>query len=87
TVAGFAAGGEDVRGITVAGGYLTIEPGGRLEGLSASAFNRVRGEQVGVSIGFLNYARHLKGVQFGVINYARNNPKFLRILPLINLHF
>jgi len=32
----------------------------------------------GLTIGLLNYARHLKGLQLGLLNYAGNNPRGLR---------
>jgi hypothetical protein len=58
----------------------------RFAGVSASLFNHVQGEQRGVTIGLLNIARTLHGVQFGALNYAGNNPLLLRVLPLINLN-
>jgi hypothetical protein len=39
-----------------------------------------------VTIGVVNYARRLHGVQLGVINYARNNPPALRVVPLLNVN-
>lgn len=40
----------------------------------------------GLSIGLVNYTARLKGVQLGVLNYAGNNPRWLRLLPLVNVH-
>ena len=40
----------------------------------------------GISIGLFNYSKKLKGFQFGLLNYVENNPKFLKIIPFINLH-
>ena len=40
----------------------------------------------GLSIGFVNYTAELKGVQLGLFNYAGNNPRWLRLLPLVNVH-
>ena len=40
----------------------------------------------GLSIGLVNYSAQLKGVQLGLLNYAGNNPRWLRLLPLINIH-
>jgi hypothetical protein len=44
----------------------------------------VKGEQFGLSLGLLNFAWELNGVQIGLINYAGNNPKGLRLLPFFN---
>lgn len=87
TIAGIAAGGMDVKGITIALGTIKVENEGSLKGFSASAFNQIKGKQTGVSLGIVNYARHLNGFQFGLINYVRDNPKYLRILPILNFHF
>ncbi len=40
----------------------------------------------GLQIGLFNFTRRLKGVQIGLLNYAGNNPKFLRLLPVVNVH-
>lgn len=58
-----------------------------LHGVSIAGYNRVRGAQVGLTVGIYNSARVLKGVQLGVINRAQNNHGILKILPLINAHF
>jgi hypothetical protein len=47
----------------------------------------VRGRQRGLTIGLFNYATHLSGAQLGLLNYAGNNPRFLRLLPGLNLSF
>lgn len=86
---GIGAGGHDVKGGILAPLYFKIEseedgPLGRVSGITLSAFNHVKGEQFGLSLGLLNFAWELNGVQIGVINYAGNNPKGLRLLPLFN---
>jgi hypothetical protein len=86
-VSGLAAGGLDVTGLVVAPGYLKIEKDGVFRGVSVAAFNRVRGSQHGVTIGILNYARQLNGIQLGLLNFAGNNRTGLRWLPLFNAHF
>jgi hypothetical protein len=82
------AGGHDVEGGILAPFYFKVEDDngepGRMKGVSISAFNHIKGDQFGLSIGLLNYARELHGWQLGVLNYARNNPKGLRLLPLFN---
>jgi hypothetical protein len=80
---GIAAGGRDVYALSLAPAYFTIEPGGEMRGLSISAFNRIRGEQKGITIGILNYARKLSGFQFGLINIAQNKSRF-KIMPFVN---
>ena len=57
-----------------------------LRGVSIAGFNQVRRVQVGLSIGLLNYARELHGVQVGLLNIAGNNRGLARVLPLLNLH-
>lgn len=42
--------------------------------------------QRGISIGLLNYARELHGMQIGVLNIAGNNSSPFRVLPLLNGH-
>ena len=65
---------------------MRIEETGRFQGVAAAGFNYVKGEQRGLTIGVVNYARRLHGVQVGLINYARNNPPGLRVLPAINVN-
>ena len=84
---GLAVGGKEVQGVVVAPAYFHLAAGGRLEGVSVSAFNRVLGEQRGVAIGLLNYASRLHGVQIGLVNWADNNPAGLKVLPVANAHF
>jgi hypothetical protein len=83
-----AAGGHDVEGGILAPVYFKVTDDrgapGRMKGVSVSAYNRIKGDQFGLSIGLLNYAWELHGWQIGVLNYARNNPKGLRLLPLFN---
>jgi len=87
TIAGIGAGGERIQGITIAAAVVKIEDGGQMTGFSASAFNYFKGTQTGVTIGIVNYAYHLNGIQIGLINYVRDNPRGLKILPLFNAHF
>ena len=85
-LSGVAAGGEDVTGAVVAPAYFRITKGGRFKGVSLSAFNHIKGEQNGITIGLLNFAHRLNGVQLGLLNYA-GNKRHLRWLPFINWHF
>ncbi|GIV59400.1 MAG: hypothetical protein KatS3mg043_0489 [Rhodothermaceae bacterium] len=86
-VAGVAAGAGEMTGLALAPGYFNLGRDGLFRGLAVSAFNHIRGEQRGLTIGLFNYARRLYGLQIGLLNYAGNNPKGLRLLPLVNLHF
>jgi len=84
-VGGAGVGSTNLTGLAVAGGYSRIDDG-RLRGVSAAAYNDVRGTQHGLTIGIYNYTRQLNGVQIGLLNVARNNPQWARILPVLNLN-
>jgi len=84
--AGAAIGSEHYTGMALAPAYFRITDGGRLRGGSVSAFNHVKGTQRGLTIGLFNFARVLNGVQLGVLNYAGNNPRWLRLLPGLNVN-
>lgn len=86
-VGGIGVGGENLTGAMLALGMIRVEDHGQLTGFSSSAFNYIRGRQVGFSIAIVNYADELEGVQMGLVNYAGNNPKWAQILPLLNMHF
>lgn len=85
TVAGFHARGEQIKGVTLAFGWVKVE--GNLSGFSASAFNQIKGRQTGVALGIVNVAYELNGVQIGLINYVRDSPRYRKILPIINANF
>jgi len=53
---------------------------------TAAAFNQASYNMVGLQIGIFNTAGSLHGVQIGVLNYVGDNPKWARILPLVNLN-
>ncbi len=84
------------KGMMVAGVWLRIrrfedEPPGRtgdydarLEGVGISSFTQVLGHQNGLTIGLVNYARSLNGVQLGLINIVRDNPSGRKVLPVVN---
>ena len=87
TIGGLGVGGEVLKGIQLALGTVIVPRGGRMIGFSASAFNYIRGTQTGVTIGIVNYCWRLKGVQIGLVNIVRDNPKYSKVLPLINVNF
>ena len=82
-LSGLAAGGHDVKALVFAPAYFTIEDDGIQRGLSVSAFNRIRGEQAGFTIGIVNWARSLSGVQIGLLNYA-GNKRGMKWMPFVN---
>jgi hypothetical protein len=68
-------------------GIFRVERDGRFQGIAVAGFSQIKGRQDGWTIGIVNYARDLRGVQIGVINIARSNPKGTRVLPLFNADF
>jgi len=83
-ITGIGAGTLDFNGGVIAPFYFRIEREGSMRGVSVSAFNRLSGVQHGLTIGVLNIAEELRGVQIGLINIARRNPKGRRVLPIVN---
>lgn len=89
-LSGIAAGGHDVKGGVLAPLWFKIESDdnggdlGRVSGVTLSAFNQIKGEQFGLSLGLLNYAWELNGVQIGLINIAERSKSGIKVLPLIN---
>ena len=77
-------GGEEVRGVVIAPVLFRTSDGGSLTGASLSAANVVRGHQHGLTIGVVNFAHSLNGVQLGVVNIVTGNPSARRVLPVIN---
>ncbi len=86
-IGGLGVGAPKITGVALALGYVKVNDEGSLYGLSAGAFNQIKGKLTGVSLGIYNYTYELNGVQIGLINYVRDNPKYMRILPLININF
>lgn len=76
-------GSLDAHAIVVAPVLFRIEKGGSFRGGSVSAVNYVRGTQRGLSIGLVNYARSLHGVQLGVVNIIADQ-KSHPFLPIVN---
>ena len=77
-------GAGDLHAVVIAPALLRTEKGGRFTGVSISSVNAVRGDQRGLSIGIVNYARSLRGAQLGVVNIVRDNPSGRKVLPIIN---
>ena len=87
TIAGIGAGGVNLKGIFLSTIINKVVDDGQITGIAISGFNQIKGTQKGITLGVVNYAYELHGFQIGLINYVRDNPKYLRILPLINWHF
>ncbi len=83
-IGGVGSGGNDVRAIALSGLYFRIGDGGRFDGGSVAAINRVGGSQHGLTIGLFNYARDLHGAQVGLINVSDNGGS-RRVLPLLSI--
>lgn len=56
-----------------------------LKGLAVAGYSNT-GKTNGLSVALFNRTKELHGIQLGLLNYAGNNPKVLRVLPVINLH-
>ncbi|MCF6404684.1 hypothetical protein L3C95_17435 [Chitinophaga filiformis] len=93
TVNGLAIGGEvGRRGVDTAGrinGVALAVSGtitGTMNGIAVSLENFSEKHR-GLAVGAYNKTKRLRGMQIGLYNVALNNPKGLRRLPLINMHF
>jgi len=82
-ISGIAAGGNDVKAFSFAPAYFHVDDHGVQRGVSISAFNRIKGDQNGLTIGIVNWARKLNGVQLGLLNFA-GNKRSMKWMPLIN---
>lgn len=85
---GVGAGGDDIKGGVITPGiFKIVDRRGRFQGVAVNGISQIKGRQDGWTIGVVNYARDLRGVQIGLINIARSNPKGTRVLPLFNADF
>lgn len=91
--------GERITGVAL-GGLTCLSK--EVRGVATGALNGVVVEEInlenflklrtinerftGVSVGLFNYTGRLRGVQIGLLNYAANNPRWLRLLPIVNAH-
>jgi hypothetical protein len=83
-ITGFGAGSKNANAIVIAPAYFRIEPEGEFRGASASVYNRVLGRQRGLTLGVLNYAKELNGIQVGLINISDNGGR-RRIIPVMSV--
>jgi hypothetical protein len=87
TIGGLTCEGQYFDGVALTLGRVRIKKEGHFTGFSAGMLNQIEGRQSGLSIGIVNYAWELNGIQIGLINYVRDNPKYLKVLPLFNAPF
>ena len=83
--AALMVGAASTRGIVFAPALFRTERGGRMTGASISSVNAIRGSQRGLTIGLVNYAERLNGVQLGAININRDARAPFKVLPFINV--
>jgi hypothetical protein len=88
-IAGVSIAGYRIKAPAVTGIHLCLVTTqvGTASGFVTGAYNRFTVRQVGLSVGLVNHASELFGVQIGLLNIAENNPPLLRFLPLLNAHF
>lgn len=58
----------------------------KVNGLSLASFNFVK-QMNGLQFGIMNRAERLDGFQFGLVNIVKENPRWCRVLPLLNANF
>lgn len=71
-----------VRGVTITAGYLNVFT---FKGMAIAGYSR-SSQMYGLSVAVFNKTNELRGIQVGLLNIAKNNPKGLRVLPLVNIH-
>lgn len=98
-VAGLIVGTDgDINGMTTSLIYISCEKNYRgiaftgylksykYSGVAIVGYSRTS-QLFGLSVALYNRTDELHGVQIGLLNYAGNNPKGLKYLPALNLHF
>jgi len=84
SISGYKTETYDFTGANFTIAWTEIE---NMHGFSLAAYNRIYGEQKGLTIGIVNFAEELSGIQLGLINIANNNSGIFKILPFVNAHF
>jgi hypothetical protein len=79
----YISAGNNFNGIAVTSGYLNS---GTYNGLAFAGYTNTV-HMNGLSFALFNRTQDLHGVQLGLINFVGNNPKGLKLTPLINFHF
>jgi len=83
-IGGLGVGGHELEGVMIGGATVRVVEGGTLRGVGVSPVNYIQGTQRALTIGIVNYAWELHGLQLGVIDIVRRNPAGGRVLPLVN---
>ncbi len=63
-----------------------IEITGETPGLAVGALCRSSRLSRGMTVALINSTNRLQGVQLGLVNHAGNNPRGLKVLPILNVH-
>ena len=79
---GLGVGGDEFSGI---GGGLAIAKFGYAKGFTFGAYNRAKWDMIGLQVGLWNQTEYLHGVQIGLLNWVSDNPKWARLLPIMNI--
>lgn len=82
--AGYKIEAESAAGLCISCAWIDTDD---LEGLSIAPFIRTYNKNSGLSIGIVNYAEELQGIQIGLLNIAKNNALGTIVFPFINAHF
>lgn len=99
SLSGLDISSNDINGIAVSG--LVCITDSTMNGVEiSSVFSRAEtvngliiglitktGKTRGLQLGLVNRARSMHGFQIGLINQIQQNPKWLRVLPIINFRF
>ncbi len=81
--AGIGIGSEtEIQGVIFSGGMIKTKI---FKGLGICSYSKID-NYYGISFAIFNNIKNLHGIEFGLVNYAGNNKRFLKVLPLINLH-
>ncbi len=75
--------GNNFKGLAVTAGYLNSKI---FSGVAIAGYNNTT-QMNGLSFALFNRTKELHGVQLGLLNFAANNPKWMKLIPLINFHF
>lgn len=73
---------DNFKGLAVTAGYLNSKI---FSGLAIAGYTNTT-QMNGISFALFNRTKELHGVQLGLLNFAANNPKSLKLIPLINFH-
>ena len=82
-IAGILVEAQKIKGLAIASiGVAAYE----MQGVGIASINNV-GEMKGIQIGLYNNAKKMRGIQFGLLNRIQSNPRWARLLPLVNFRF